>query len=486
MVDRLLIIRENRTGIDAWLVDGRGKSHTVQDLPRVAYEDLETLGDDQTLFDAGLASVVQGIDPLINKDTTVQAMLLLPADRFYFRHLSLPFTSRSKIRQVLPLELKTRFPKEQGPVVTDFFRYELKTQDSTPWVFSGSIEEEILKSYHASLTAAGLKPVAITPGPLAMVASFLKQNKERKNFIFLDMDGCQMALILVAQANIVQVRTLAGDAAPHLAAQAIRQMLLGFWQRFGVTDTFHIYISGDFDESAQKGMHKSLADIVKFQSDVTGQDMSEPEQQEPLAGPAIVDLSQNLALISPDLRMLNMCQGKYGADSFIRAYAGYITSCCALALLAFILFMVNIHMDISRLEKQVDQQNQAMTAIYKKAFPDKQIGNIDPLLLMQASVGELTRGGSANADAETLGHVQAGNILLELSLCIPATVDVQVDRLMLDKERLILSGSADNYNTIDQVKGFIEKSLFFKKVTIGSAVAGKGGNRVDFKFIIEI
>lgn len=82
--------------------------------------------------------------------------------------------------------------------------------------------------------------------------------------------------------------------------------------------------------------------------------------------------------------------------------------------------------------------------------------------------------------------MQAGNILLELSVCIPATVDVQVDRLTLDKERMILSGSADNYNTIDQVKGFIEKSPFFKKVNIGSAVAGKGGNRVDFKFIIEI
>lgn len=80
----------------------------------------------------------------------------------------------------------------------------------------------------------------------------------------------------------------------------------------------------------------------------------------------------------------------------------------------------------------------------------------------------------------------AGDILLELSLCIPGPVDVQVDRLMLDKARMILSGSADNYNTIDQVKGFIEKSPFFKKVTIGSAVAGKGGNRVDFKFIIEI
>lgn len=491
MAAPLLIIRENRTGIDAWLVDGRGKSHTVQSLARVAYEDLETVGEDQALFDAGLASVVQAID----MDTTVQAMLLLPPGRFYFRNIHLPFTSRSKIRQVLPLELKTRFPKELGPVVTDFFQYELKTQHVTPLVFSVSIEEEILNVYHASLTAAGLKPVVIAPGFLAMVASFLKQNKEKKHFVFLEMDGCQMALTLVAQANIVQVRTLAGDAAPQLVDQTIRQMLLGFWQRFGATDTFHIYISGDFDELAQEGMHNALADIFKFQSDFTGQEVSQPELPESPTGPLFVDLSQNFAqnfvLTSPDRGMLdrgmlNMCQGEYGSDSFIRAYAGYITSCCALVLLAFILLMVNIHMDISRLEKQVDQKTQAMTAIYKKAFPDKKIGKIDPLLLMQASVGELTRSGSANADAEALGRVQAGNILLELSLCIPGAVDVQVDRMMLDRARMILSGSTDNYNTIDQVKGFIEKSPFFKKVDIGSAVAGKGGNRVDFKFIIEI
>ena len=486
MAGPLLIIRENRIGIDAWLVDGRGKSHTAESLARVAYEDLETVGEDQTLFDAGLASVVQAID----MDATVQVMLLLPTGRFYFRNIHLPFTSRAKIRQVLPLELKTRFPKELGPVVTDFFQYELKTQHSTPLVFSVSIEEERLKSYHTSLTDAGLKPVVIAPGSLAMIASFLKQNKEKKNFVFLDMDGCQMALTLVAQANIVQIRTLAGGVAPQLVYQTIRQMLLGFWQRFGATDTFHIYISGEFDESAQKGMHNALTDILKFQSDVTGQNVSQPELPEPLAGPTFVDLSQNLAqnfsLTSPDRGMLNMCQGKYGSDSFIRAYAGYITSCGAMALLAFILLMVNIHMDISRLEKQVDQKTQAMTAIYKKAFPDKKIGKIDPLLLMQASVGELTRSGSANADAEALGRVQAGNILFELSRCIPGTVDVQVDRLMLDRARMILSGSADNYNTIDQVKGFIEKSPFFKKVDIGSAVAGKGGNRVDFKFIIEI
>ncbi|NDY70864.1 general secretion pathway protein GspL [Desulfobacter hydrogenophilus] len=486
MADPLLILRENRTGLDAWLVNGRGKSQPVQALGRVVYEDLETVGEDHTLFDAGLVSVIQAIDPAIKKDSAVQVMLLLPAGRFYFRNISLPFTSRAKIRQVLPLELKTRFPKEMGPVVTDFFQYELKTQQSTPLVFSGSIEEDILKSYHASLTAAGLKPVAIAPGSLAMVASFLKQNKDKTNFVFLDMDGCELALILVAQGNIVQVRTLAGEAASQLPIQAIRQMLLGVWQRFGVTEPFNIYISGELDESARKGMHKALADFFKFQSDFTGQDAWEPELPESITGSAFVDVSRNIVLLSPDLRMLNMCRGKYGSDSFIRAYAGYIASCCALALLAFILFMVNIHMDISRLEKQVDQHNQAMAAIYKKAFPDKRIGNIDPLLLMQASVGELTRGGSANADAENLDRVPAGSILVELSRCIPGAVDVQVDRLMLDKRRMILSGSADNYNTIDQVKGFIEKSPFFKKVNIGSAVAGKGGKRVDFKFIIEI
>ncbi len=489
-----MIIRENCTGIDAWLVEGQKKSHTVQALARVSYQDFETsdvaVGEDLSLFDRGLASVVQAMAPVIKKDLALQTILLLPASRFYFRNISLPFTSRSKIRQVLPMELATSFPKELGPVVTDFFQYELKGQHAAPLVFSGSIEDEILGAYHKSLVSAGLKPAAISPGPLAMAASFLNRNKEKRNFIFLDMDGCEMALTLVAQAHVVQVRTLAGDASPHLVNQTIRQMVLGFWQRFSVTDSFDICVCGKLDEPARTQMHGALADIFQFQSDFTRQDpdaqnfedQNLPESQ---PGPVFVDLSQTLSQISLDSGLLNMCQGKYSSDSFIRTYARYIISCCTLALISFILLMVNVHMDISRLEKEVELRNQAMIDIYKRTFPDKKIGSIDPLLLMQASVGELTRGGSGDAEAETLSHIQAGNILLELSLCIPATVDIQVDRLMLDKDRMILSGSADNYNTIDQVKGFIEKSPFFKKVNIGSAVAGKGGKRIDFKFIIE-
>jgi general secretion pathway protein L len=486
MADPILIIRENCMGIDAWLVDGRGKSQSVQDLPCVVYEGLEPAGEDQTPFDAGLAAVIQSIDPAIQKDSDVQVMLLLPASQFYFRSISLPFTSRSKIRQVLPLELNTRFPKELGPVVTDFFRYELHTQQSIPLIFSGSIEEEILKSYHTSLRAAGLRPVAVVPGALALVASFLKQNKEKKNFVFLDMDGCHPALVLVAQGEIMQVRTLAENEASSLPAQAIKQMLLGFWQRSGLSDPFDIYVCGSFDASVQTEMQTIFDDIVKFQSDFIGQDVSEEALSESMTGLSFMELSELLVLMSPDLEMLNMCQGEYSSDSFFRTYAGYIASCCALALLSFILFMVNIHMDISRLDTQVDQQNKAMIAIYKKTFPNKRIGNIDPLLLMQASVGEMTRGGSANAGSQDMDRVPAGSILVELSRCIPANVAVQVDRLMLDRTRMILSGSADNYNTIDQVKGFIEKSPFFRQVKIGSAVAGKGGNLVDFKFIIEI
>ena len=486
MADPILIICENCMGIDAWLVDGRGKSQSVQELAHVVYEALETVGEDQTPFDAGLAVVVQTLDPALQKKNTVPLMLLLPADRFYFRSIRLPFTSRSKIRQVLPLELNARFPKELGPVVTDFFQYELNTQQSTPLVFSGSIEEEMLRSYHASLTAAGLKPVAIVPKGPTMAAAFLKQNKRPENFVFLDMDGCHPTLVLVAQGEIVQVRTLAENAGSLLPEQAIRQMLLGFWQRFGITDPFDIFVCGDFDPSRQAQMQETLGDIAGFQSDFMGRDTGGKDVSESVTDTCCVALAELLAFISPDLAMLNMCRGEYRSDSFVRTYAGYIASCCTLALLSFILFMVNIHMDISRLENQVDHQNQAMAAIYKKAFPDKRVANIDPLLLMQAGVGELTRGGSANADAQDIDRVPAGTILVELSRCIPANVTVQVDRLMLDRTRMIVSGSADNYNTIDQVKGFIEKSPFFKQVSIGSAVAGKGGDLVDFKFIIEI
>ena len=61
-----------------------------------------------------------------------------------------------------------------------------------------------------------------------------------------------------------------------------------------------------------------------------------------------------------------------------------------------------------------------------------------------------------------------------------------ISRFLLNKERLVLSGTTDNFNNVDKIKGIIESSQMFRTVNISSAAADKKDNRVKFKFIIEM
>ena len=532
MAETFLIIREHRFGIDVSSVEGKAKSREIQALLQINYKDVTepaaTLSDPTRKTDAtgigetdpaGLAEAAISSDQppadqveagekvpscfdaaldLLLQKIDVQAysgvILMLPAPHFYFRNTAFPFTSRSKIRQVLPLELNTGFPVELGAVATDFLQYDYTCPAGSHWVFSASIREEVLGTYYSALVQAGLKPLAITPGPAAMAACFIKKNKQLKNFVFIDVDGDEtngldISLVLVAHGVVMAIRTMPNDCLPDAVAATVKQELLGFWQRNGQAPTFDIYVTGHITDESFADLKNSLDEVVGFQRAVgeRAPRLDHPGTEEPVLD--FLPSSQLLKNMEPGLgRLLNLCQGKYASDSFIRTYAAYIMASCVLALTAFILFMVNIHMDLGRLENQVAQREQVIETIFSRCFPEKKIGKIDPLLVMEASVREAARsqGGAGDALAGVQGSVQAGKVLLELSNRISGSVDIVVDRLMLDKERMILSGSADNFNAIDQVKGLLEASPLFKKVEIGSAVAGKKANRVDFKFVIEI
>ena len=134
-------------------------------------------------------------------------------------------------------------------------------------------------------------------------------------------------------------------------------------------------------------------------------------------------------------------------------------------------------------------QRKIAADIFVQTFPDKKLMNLDPLLAMQAQMKAAEKKGGSRSKKQTGGsESETGvvEILYELSRQIPASIDAELERLVFDRERLILSGSTPNFNTVDQIKGHIEKSDIFKSVEIGSAASRKYGKRVEFKFIVEM
>ena len=91
-------------------------------------------------------------------------------------------------------------------------------------------------------------------------------------------------------------------------------------------------------------------------------------------------------------------------------------------------------------------------------------------------------------DNEKLNNnYKAIDILGKLSKLIPNSIDIEINRFVLNNHgRLVFSGTMDNFNNVDKIKGLIKESHVFKDVKISNASADKAGKRVRFKFIIEI
>jgi hypothetical protein len=57
---------------------------------------------------------------------------------------------------------------------------------------------------------------------------------------------------------------------------------------------------------------------------------------------------------------------------------------------------------------------------------------------------------------------------------------VDLTRLVIQPENVLISGTTDTFNSVDDIKSRLEQIQYFEKVTISSANIDRSGNEVRF------
>ncbi|UCD89890.1 MAG: PilN domain-containing protein, partial [Desulfobacterales bacterium] len=78
------------------------------------------------------------------------------------------------------------------------------------------------------------------------------------------------------------------------------------------------------------------------------------------------------------------------------------------------------------------------------------------------------------------------DFILDISILTPNEVDVNLPRLVVSMDIVVISGNTDTYKSVDGIKSSLEQADFFKKIVISSANIGKSDNRVRFKLKIDL
>lgn len=444
---------------------------------RVEYEELPETEEKQSRFDAALKTLLE--NPSFSACS--RAVVTIPSAWGWFRYTTLPFNDKKKLAQILPLELTPGYLDQDREILLDFKVTQPLADNENHSVFTGSLAESKVKEIFTPLSKMGLSPAVITPKSLAQAMTFSSNRPEFKNFLLVHITPTETALTLVKNNFPLMVRALtAAEPGHRTLAQEINTSLIsaGLKTDLGIESLKEtpIFISC----SNRKEVGDSLSTALK---------KTWPEWN----GTITTISPENIETqITPDRQppyLLNFCVGPYKTDSFLSHYKGRMITTVMLLTVIFCLGVFDLHRKNSNLDAQISQVRNASLAVYKKTFPDSRATPVHaPLMLMESRVKQArqSRNGSGSLSQFPGKGPKVMELLHELSTRIPGTIDMEITRMSLNRDRLVITGLTANFNDVDRIKGLAQASPRFKNVSIQSAETDKTGKKVRFKFILEI
>lgn len=124
-----------------------------------------------------------------------------------------------------------------------------------------------------------------------------------------------------------------------------------------------------------------------------------------------------------------------------------------------------------------------MTQVFKATFPKVKTIRY-PYQEMQAKIRETKK--TVAFEDEAGPHIRSIDILNSISEKIPDNITVNLTRLVIQPDNVIISGTTDTYNSVDDIKSRLEQIQHFEKVTISSSNIDRSGNEVRFMLKLDL
>jgi general secretion pathway protein L len=436
--------------------------------------------------DEGLKETLKTIVETL-KPAGAACVLGIPATAVSFRNLSLPFHDPKKIRQILPFELEPSLPL---PVDELAFDFDAVRRDGHHDLLAFTVEKTRIQGYLDLLLSVNLRPVVIVPGGYAAARFAASLSPDGGDLLFIDTGEGHHTVFALAGGHVRMVRSLpvAGSGSPvvrHLEA-SLERTLTASRESLGITiapaSVVSIGPQAELLPAAGEGDGilglpvRTLADIRSF-SRLRGR-MDSPEWSS-----GQLDTALALALTETEsLGGINFSTERSTVQHYWSEYRSQIILTAVLLVITLTTALAGQIVSIRAKQRRLAELDQAIEAVFKRTFPG--VTRIQaPLQQMQLKI---KAAGEAGMGPELPGsRVRVIDILNALSQNIPKSLDVDVNRMVVGGDNVVLSGTTDNFNTVNDIKGRLESADIFKSVTISSADLEKSGQRVRFKLKLD-
>ncbi len=415
----------------------------------------------------------------------------ISADHFSYRILQIPFKGSKKIQLVLPFELEPTVPYPVDDLIIDFIDLESAGHDDHTDVIAVAVPKSDLTPYLGTLGAFKIDPEMVTLSGLPAALCLANQADAGKDQLFLKVDKDLSTLFIVSNGGIKLIRSLATPvtddtragslgAFVHSTLSAFGELSQSEYQPSDMVVTGSGLNGANFDADVSRFLElpvKRLNFADRLSIPIDGEDNKSWD-------PALMDNALALALMEIEgIKGLNFHKGRFAAKKFIVKHKKYLikTGILAASVLALVLF--NIIGESYTLNRQIDHFNRQITGIFQETFPEvKRI--VDPFQQMQIKVQEIKK--SAVLQTATTSPILSIDILNNISKSISESIAVDITRMVISPDNVLISGTTDTFEAVDDIKSKLEQIDAFKKVTISSTNKDRSGKEVRFQMKVVL
>jgi len=451
-----------------------------------AHIPLPDSAEDENHFKTALHALWHEVDP-----AGCDCVVSIPADHFSYRILQVPFKDAKKIRMVLPFELEPTVPYPVDDLVIDFVDLQSAGLSDQSQIIAVAVPRSELSPYIESLAEFKIDPEMITISGLPTAMCLAKQTDPGEDQLFLEISKASNSLFIIRNGRLQLIRSF-----PNPAAADNRAGILGAFVR----RTLAAYDEFSQTEFQPLDMLVTGAGLngAAFESDVSGalnfpvkrlnfaERLNIPLSSENLKpwNPALMDNALALTLMEIEgIKGLNFHKGQFAAKKFLLKNKKNVIRTGILAAAVLVLLFFNIISEYYTLNHQLDNVNHQITAIFQETFPEvKRI--VDPFQQMQVKVQEVKK--NAVIQTATTPHIRSIDILDSISKSIPQSIVLDVTRMVISPETVLIAGNTDTFKSVDDIKSRLEQVEYFKKVTISSSNTDRSGKEVRFQLKVEL
>jgi len=477
MADALFCLDIHKDTIAATMVDRSTKITIVTgcgvaDTANQSFEDAIEQLKEQTGFTGGPCLVTLG------------------AEFFSFRNVSLPFSDRKKIEQALPFELVDHSPVDINSLLIDFIVAKIEPKRTD--IVAAMISREFLAAQLSMLTGAGINPDSI--GISGLSAAFNIAEGVEENFVLLDIGSRWASIFIVPDGRVALIRSL--SVHPEINGrivvddafiQNVTQTMLASQLLDTRNPNYKVFLTGSeahikivspalssrLDGVIIENFSQSVQPFIKIQPEIGSH--YRPELMDRILAHVIKHGKKSGGF--------NFRKDDFRKRKSLLEYRSLLLKTGIPLVLVILGAVIYMGYDYSRLKTEQERLRQQIVGVFKQTLPEvnRIVNPVQQLQVKNNEIRATYSPGGANGNSYTIIE-----LLTELSARIPVRYQVKVVRMVADMDTIRVKAVTGDFNTVDNVQKELEKSSYFKNVTISSANQSLQGDEVNFELKLEL